>query len=534
MELRIESTQTALVDQATLSAPELLTDTLVIGSGAAALRAAIAAAEHGEVLIVTKRRVTDCNSQKAQGGVACCMAPGDSPEKHAADTVSAGGGICNPGVVDAVVNEAVERIRELIDWGAVFDAGDDGDLSFTTEGGHTHARILHAGGDRTGAEVERALHARALQEPSISILEDCFAVDLLTGNDGCAGALIYQRISRFTLIRAKAVVLAAGGLGRAYRETTNTEVITGDGMAMAWRAGAVMRDMEFVQFHPTTLYVAGASRWLISEAVRGEGAILRDRNGEPFMEDVHPMKDLAPRDIVARAIVKRMQETDYSHVYLDLAHMERDFIERRFPSLWELCEKFGLDPKSGKLPIRPAVHYSIGGVKVDLDGRTNIPGLYAAGEVTSSGFHGANRLGSNSLLECLVFGARAGAAVQERMAQNLPDIEPRINPGVPAPGILDLWDLRNSVQAELWRYAGVIRDAQGLEEAIHQMEYWGSYVMDKVFEYVPSWELQNMIQCAMMVARAAAVRTESRGAHYRSDYPETSSDWEKHIEVVRG
>ncbi|MBX9585313.1 MAG: L-aspartate oxidase, partial [Gemmataceae bacterium] len=383
------------------------TDVLVVGAGIAGLRAALAVPPDRNVLVVTKDRATESSSSYAQGGLAGVRSPEDTFENHVEDTLVAGDGLCDRDIVDMVVREAPAEIDQLVAWGTRFDH-ENGELALTREGGHSHRRIVHALGDATGFEVMRAMIATARAAPNLTLWDDTFTVDLLTHDGACVGALVWHPTFGKLTVWAKQVVLAAGGCGMVYRETTNPPVATGDGMAAAYRAGAELRDMEFMQFHPTVLYVAGSARSLVSEAVRGEGAYLRDVTGERFMPAEDPRAELAPRDVVARAIFRTMERTQHPNVYLDLSHLDPDMVRRRFPGIAKACRAFGLDITADRIPVRPGAHYMVGGVTVDAEGRTTLPGLWAAGEVSSSGLHGANRLASNSLIEGLVYGARCG------------------------------------------------------------------------------------------------------------------------------
>src|SRR6266498_2920653 len=387
--------------------PHVFTDVLVIGAGIAGLRAALEVPPNLRVLVVTKDRIQQSNSAYAQGGIAGVLSPEDRFENHIEDTLTAGGGLCDRAIVELVVREAPEQINDLIRFGTHFDE-EDGQLALTREGGHSHRRIVHALGDSTGYEVMRAIIERARQTPNVTLWDNTFTIDLLTQERRCAGALVWRPGQGKMLVWAKATILASGGAGMVYRETTNPPVATGDGMAAAYRAGAALRDMEFMQFHPTVLYVAGSSRYLISEAVRGEGAYLRDRHGQRFMVEEDPRAELAPRDVVAQAIFRRMEKTRHPYVYLDLSHLDPAMVRRRFPGIDRVCRGVGLDITRDQIPIRPGAHYMVGGVTVDAVGRTTLPGLWAAGEVTSSGLHGANRLASNSLVEGLVYGTLCG------------------------------------------------------------------------------------------------------------------------------
>ncbi len=515
--------------------PHYFTDILIVGAGLAGLRAALAVPENLEVLVVTKDRLPESSSNYAQGGIAGVLDPEDCFENHIEDTLKAGAGLCDREVVEAVVREAPDQVAELIRWGTRFDQ-EEGHLALTLEGGHSHRRIVHALGDATGQEVMRAVIDRARQSPHVTLWEDAFTLDLLTDEGVCVGAVVNRPGLGAILVWAQQTILASGGAGVIYRETTNPPVATGDGMAAAYRAGASLRDMEFMQFHPTVLYVAGSARYLISEAVRGEGAYLRDRNSYRFMPDEDPRAELAPRDIVARAIVRQMERTKHPNVYLDLSHLNSATVQKRFPSIDRVCQSFELDITRDRIPVRPGAHYMIGGVTVDLQGRATLPGLWACGEVTSSGLHGANRLASNSLLEGLVFGTRCGsgaaAEVIGRLTRKPSSLSARLLASrfTPESGPLDLADLRNSLQSLLWRKAGIVRDRAGLEEALGDVEFWCRYVLAHEFATPDGWELQNMLTIARLILWAALQREESRGVHYRSDYPQPDDTrWRRHL-----
>ena len=502
------------------------TDVLIIGSGIAGLRAALEVPLGLQQIVVSKDQLDLSNSSWAQGGIAGVLDPVDAFSNHVADTIAAGKGLCDAAIVDLVVREAPERINELQEWGAVFDL-ENGELALTQEGGHSHRRVAHALQDATGKEVMRALIAQARQLPNVAIWERTFLVDLLTSDGQCRGAILWNREHGKTLVWAKQTILATGGAGQIYRETTNPPIATADGHAAAFRAGCAMRDMEFMQFHPTVLYIAGSSRHLITEAVRGEGAYLRDCHGVRFMEKYSPQLELAPRDEVSQAIVRQMELTRHPCVYLDLSHLPVGLVRERFPHIGKVCREFGLDITRDPIPVRPGAHYMIGGCVTDDQAATTLPGLWAAGEVTSTGLHGANRLASNSLLEGLVFGRRAGRNAA-RLAAVMPDrfavpslwasppADP-VNTGGPEP--FDLTDLRNSLGAEMWRDAGIQRDQAGLESALRQVEFWSRYVGPHVFTEPRGWELQNMLLVARLMILGALARRESRGTHLRMDHP---------------
>ncbi|MBX6315987.1 MAG: L-aspartate oxidase [Isosphaeraceae bacterium] len=506
--------------------PHHFTDVLVIGGGLAGLRAALGIPEPLRVLVVTKDEVRESNSAYAQGGIAGVLDPEDHFEDHIADTLAAGKGLCDPEVVAMVVREAPRRIAELIAWGTHFDLdAAQGTVALTREGGHSHARIVHALGDATGREVMRAVISQAQARSNIRIWQNSFTIDLLTHEGRCRGALVWDRRRGPALIWARATVLATGGAGQLYRETTNPPIATGDGHALAYRAGAELRDMEFMQFHPTVLYVAGSSRHLLTEALRGEGAYLRDRDGHRFMPDYHPLAELAPRDDVSRAIVDRMAKTQHPCVYLDLSHLDYNYIRNRFPGIDALCRGFDLDITRDPIPVRPGAHYYLGGATVDLWGRTTLPGLWAAGEVTSSGLHGANRLASNSLLEGLVYGARVAEDIARVLAAAGPEplaVPPVVSQARPSRREpLDLADIRNSLRSLMWRQVGITRDAAGLAEAAEQVDFWCRYALGHVFDDPAGWTLQNMLIVARLLIAAATARTESRGVHTRRDFPPT-------------
>ena len=512
--------------------PHLFTDILVIGAGIAGLRAALEVPKDIDVLVVTKDNIQQSNSAFAQGGIAGVLSPEDRFENHIEDTLSAGGGLCHRDIVEMVVKEAPAQINDLIAFGTQFDE-EEGHLALTREGGHSHRRIVHALGDATGHEVMRAIIARARDAPNLTIWDDTFTLDLLTHDGQCVGALVHRPNHGKLLIWAKQTILASGGAGMVYRETTNPPVATGDGMAAAYRAGAELRDMEFMQFHPTVLYVAGSSRFLISEAVRGEGAYLRDKHLERFMLPVDRRAELAPRDVVAQAIVRCMERTKHPNVYLDLRHLDKALVRRRFPGIDKVCRGFGLDITTDLIPIRPGAHYMIGGVTVDDKGRTSIPGLWAAGEVSSTGLHGANRLASNSLLEGLVFGAACARGAVEAATQ-MPDrftAIPLISRFEPENGgVLDMIDITNSLRSMMVRQMGVIRDHAALEDARRDVAFWCRYVLAREFTQRSGWELQNLLTIARLMIRAALVREESRGVHFRGDFPEPNdAKWQRHV-----
>ncbi|MDB5294639.1 MAG: nadB [Phycisphaerales bacterium] len=534
--------------------PQQFTDVLVIGGGVAGLRAAIAAADGGaDVLLLTKDTVDESNTWYAQGGIAAVLQPADSLASHVADTEAGGAGLCDRDAVEVVVREGPERVLELLSWGIHFDkdAAKPHGLAFTLEGGHSFARILHAYGDATGRELAQTLIRTVRGRETIRVSERTFVIDLITddaptaGGPRCVGVLALIN-GQVNVIWARATVLASGGAGQLFRESTNPKIATADGHAMAFRAGATLQDMEMVQFHPTTLYVAGASRALITEAVRGEGAYLVDRNGYRFMADYHPAGELAPRDVVSRAIVEQIRKTQFTHVYLDVRHLPTAQFRERFPQLARLVDEFDIDVGKDLIPIHPACHYMIGGVDVDLHGRSSLTGLWAVGEASCTGLHGANRLGSNSLLEGLAFGARAGtdaaSAVKELAGMKFPQsMEHKVAAGTKTE--LDIVDVKSSLRSVMWRNVGIERAGERLAETRDIIGFWSRYVMDKAFDpavvgeavATQGWEVQNMLAVCAVITSAAHARTESRGAHYRTDHP-TRDDphWRLHLLWRRG
>ena len=514
--------------------PHMFTDVLIIGSGIAGIRAALEVDPRLRVVMITKDRVDLSNSAWAQGGIAGVLDPSDDVKNHAADTLVAGAGMCDRSVVEAVVNAAPSLIRELATIGAKFDQH-NGELSLTLEGGHSHARVAHALGDATGKEVMRALINAVRGASWTEMWEQTFTIDLLTDEGHCRGAIVWNREHGKTIVWAKQTILCTGGAGRLFRETTNPDIATADGHALGFRAGAQVRDMEMMQFHPTVLYIAGGARHLISEAVRGEGAYLVDSRGHRFMPDYDPRAELAPRDIVSRAITDQMEKTRHSCVYLDLRHLPDARIAERFPHIAEVCREFGLSLAEDLIPVRPGAHYMIGGLTVDLDARTTLPGLWAAGEVTSSGLHGANRLASNSLLEGLYFGLRAGRGASNA-ALEIPDSFEALPLVSDWPRSakdeepLNLTDLQNSLSSIMWRNVGIRRDEAGLKEALEQVDFWDRYVSQREFSSVAGWELQNMLLVARLMIESALARRESRGVHFRSDCPATSESASERVE----
>ena len=503
-------------------------EAVIVGSGIAGLRAAVALAGAGrKTLLVTKDDPTQSNTGYAQGGIAAAWAEDDRVELHLEDTLRAGDGLCDERAVRIMVEEGPRRIRELIGWGTRFDREAE-ELALAREAAHSRRRVIHAGGDSTGAEIVRALLDLARGEPSLTVRPRTFSVDLLLRSGCCAGILLQDETSGEVYpVLAGCVLLATGGAGRLYRDTTNPPQATGDGVAMGVRAGAVACDLEFVQFHPTTLVAPGAPRFLLSEALRGEGAVLRNAAGERFMPRLHPDAELAPRDVVARSIVEEMARTGDECVFLDLAGHDRRFLEERFPRISRTLQGFGFDLSRDRIPVRPAAHYMMGGLFTDLDGRTSLPGLFAAGEVACTGVHGANRLASNSLLEGVVFGARAaeamlqeGAAPPGRPAASV--LIPRSVPVEMSGAVLEtVADLMSSS-------AGVRRRGPDLEAAIGRLRE-GSSRLAQVPLGRPGVEARNLLLVGDLVLSSALAREESRGAHFRSDFPRKSEAWRRHL-----
>ena len=547
------------------------TDVLIIGSGAAGLRAALAASERADVTLITKATLTESNTHYAQGGIAVAMNFDDTIALHIKDTCAAGAGLCDVQAVEMMVSEGIPRVGELLNWGANFDW--EGTLPrFTQEAAHSRRRIVHKG-DATGRETTDVLIQRVLNTERIKVLQRAFAIDLLTDADvttereaplTCYGATAVVD-EELVYIRAKATILATGGLGRLYPCTSNPKVATGDGFAAAWRAGCEMVDMEFVQFHPTTLYLDGAPNFLISEAVRGEGGELINIRGERFMWKYHEKGELAPRDVVSRSIQNEMELTGFPCVYLDITHKPAEFILERFPTISDTTKRYGLDISIDLIPVRPGAHFMMGGIRTNTDTETNLKGLYACGEVACTGVHGANRLASNSLLECLVFGARAGtnaAIFAESEAPNHPPDIPAVDNGLTSVEtdrtFIDA--VKDTIREVLWENVSIERNGEGLKQTLAELqdlavsleslqaasgERTGETIdaVDQIHSIsqillqttdVEIIEAVNMLNVALMITRAALVRTESRGAHYRADFPtRNDTDWIRRTLLTR-
>jgi L-aspartate oxidase len=499
-------------------------DYLVVGAGVAGLRAAIELAQAGSVLIVAKDSLRESSSEYAQGGIAVALSDDDEVSLHARDTIKAGAGLCDRNAVRTLVEEGPAAIQQLIDWGVEFDR-EGAKLLFAREGAHSRNRVLHAHGDSTGREIARVLYRKAASLSAIQFRSFSAITDLLVDGDTVTGAAACDAEQRRGVrIHAKAVLLATGGLGRIFKESTNPEVATGDGVAVAYRAGAEISDIEFVQFHPTALYVPGAPRFLLTEALRGEGAYLLNSQHERFMPRYHELAELAPRDIVSRSIVAEMQNS-HGPVYLDMRHLGADFVRSRFPRVFDTCLHYGIDITAAPVSVHPAAHYAMGGVRTDLDGRTNIRRLYAAGEVACSGVHGANRLASNSLLEGVVFGARAGAAMRAF------DEPPAASGDIPEPLLYPVAS-ESELREMAWQCCGISRCAGGLRHVVE-------YLLSRAFEPNPRasrqhYEVRNIHTVLHLIARCALAREESRGGHYRTDFPEPRAEFQKHSMIRRG
>jgi L-aspartate oxidase len=502
-------------------------DYAIVGSGIAGLYAALLAREHGSVLVLTKGSIEECNTRYAQGGIAAAVGPGDSADLHLRDTIEAGAGLVDEEAARILVGEAAERIRDLVRFGVPFDSV-DGEVALGREGAHSKARILHAGGDATGAHIELSLSSLARMS-NIAIKEHCLLEDIALDGGRAAGVHTLDTLTNAReTFEAGAIILATGGCGQLYRVGTNPEVATGDGVAVAYRAGAEVMDMEFMQFHPTALRLAGAPVFLISEAVRGEGALLKEAGGRRFMPEYDERAELAPRDIVARAIHRELVEGGADCVYLDVTHLPAERISARFPQIYRYCLEHGLDITKEQIPVSPAAHYMMGGVRTNVWGETTVPGLYACGECASVGVHGANRLASNSLLETVVFAKRVvdrtlasdgGPRAAGRMpdARPLPDAMPAETPAL----------TRAALQTLMWEQAGIVRDGDTLRRACATLSSWQA--TERVTADRPSHELANLVLCGRLAAEAALAREESRGAHYRRDFPEPRAEWRRHI-----
>jgi L-aspartate oxidase len=508
----------------------LETDFIVIGSGVAGLRASIELAKSGaRVTVLTKDKASESNTEYAQGGVAVVLSDDDNAELHEEDTLFAGAGLCDEKAVETLVSEGTKYIQELIEWGTEFDR-EGGRLVFTQEAAHSRRRILHAHGDSTGKEITRALIARARREKTILLMPFANTESLIVSEDRCVGVHFLDPILRAPReIFAKAVILCTGGAGQLFLHTTNPSVATGDGMAMAYFADAEMADMEFVQFHPTALNLENAPRFLLSEAMRGEGGILRNIYGERFMSRYDEKLELAPRDVVSRSIVAEMRRTGTRTVFLDMTAMDEDFLKNRFPKIYETCRIFGLNIAKDLLPVSPASHYIMGGVRTDLRGRTTLAGLYAAGEVACTGVHGANRLASNSLLEGLVFGARAGeTAIEDNSKFKIQNSKfENLQSAIRNPQLEGISTaVRKRVKRVMWERVGILRDKDSLQRALREFE--------QISQANLGTSSLNFVTLAKLITAAALWREESRGGHFRTDFPETREEWRVHSIQKRG
>jgi L-aspartate oxidase len=514
---------------------ERRTDFLIIGSGIAGLRAALELAGAGSVLVLTKAEPREGNTGYAQGGIAAAVGPDDSPQLHAADTIAAGDGLCDEQAVHVLVENGPRYVRQLIDWGAAFDRGPDGRPALAIEGAHSARRVLHAH-DATGREIARVLWKKVAGLEGVTTFQHARAIDLIVRDGCCAGARYQRDDGSIGVALAGSVLLATGGAGQVFSDTTNPPVATGDGLAMAYRAGARVIDLEFVQFHPTALRVAGQPRFLLSEALRGEGARLMNDAGEPFMPRYDRAGDLAPRDRVARAIETERTRTG-REVYLSMRHLDGAYVHERFPLISSACRSAGLDLARDRIPVGPAAHYVMGGVETDLDGRTSIAGLFAAGEVACTGVHGANRLASNSLLEGLVFGARAGHAMKTGARTGGAPIAHGQARSAPAQTAHALGlPAAEDIQALMWRHAGLFRNAEGLREASSTLDAaWRTIEgLDDAALDAQARRTISLITVGRLIARAALRRTESRGAHYREDYPGRDDiHWKRRVSDAR-
>jgi len=516
-------------------------DYILVGSGIAGLYTALLAREYGRVLIITKGNIDDCNTKHAQGGIAAPIGKDDSADLHFQDTIAAGDGLCDEEAVRILVDEAPDRIADLVNLGVPFDTV-DGKIALTTEAAHSRPRILHAGGDATGEHIEVTLSNR-VRSSGIRVLENCLATALLVEEGRARGVRTLDcRTGSVEVFECGALILATGGAGQLFRFNTNSDIATGDGIALAFEAGAEITDMEFFQFHPTALRMPGVPPFLISEAVRGEGGILRNVQGRRFMPDYTPEGELAPRDVVARSILYEMEKTGSGNVFIDVTHLPVHVTTTRFPHIYRFCLEHGLDITRDLVPVAPAAHYMMGGVKVNTWGETSIASLFATGEVACTGVHGANRLASNSMLEVLVFskriiekarqGANTGSSAPRQHQEVRHHLGERPTPGTgpgraaaPSRGAFD-------VQTLLWDRVGIIRDGEGLTAAADTLANWQGMLPQATDR--PSYELGNLILTGRLMTEAALLREESRGAHFRSDFAQSSPEWQRHIVFTRG
>ena len=508
-------------------------DFLVIGSGIAGLRAAISLAETGDVVMLTKADPRESNTGYAQGGIAAAVGSDDSPDLHLSDTIAAGDGLCVDNAVRVLVDDGPKYVRELIDWGVGFDRDSTGHPALGREAAHSVRRVLHAR-DTPGREIGRVLWQKVQSHPRVRVFDDALAMSLIAHGGECRGVLFVDRDGKPDRVEASRTLIATGGAGQVFRETTNPAIATGDGIAMAFEAGARVVDLEFIQFHPTALSVAGAPRFLLSEALRGEGAWLVNAAGERFVHRYESAGDLASRDLVARAIVREMERTN-APVFLSMDHLDHEYVRQRFPSITEACRRAGLDLATDRIPVSPAAHYVMGGIETDLDGRTSIAGLFAAGEAACTGVHGANRLASNSLLEGLVFGARAAAAMTGPVkaaalfgiAEQPVSLRSECSGDAPVAHV---------VRDLMWRHAGLLRSRDTLESLVARLSSWWGLLAHAQSETGSEREfrrLSSLVTVSLLIARAALRREESRGGHFRTDFPHRDDiHWQKHVSDV--
>ena len=512
---------------------KVYTDFLIVGSGIAGLYTSLKLLPEGKIILLTKNKLKESNTKYAQGGIAVAFGDKDSPCLHMEDTLKAGANFCDPQAVEVLVSEGPKCVEELIEIGTQFDKI-EGKYQTTLEAAHQRPRILHAQGDATGAEIERSLSEKVIKEDRIKIKEDILVIDILTDNNICYGLLTLDNHTKeIVAYLAKSTILASGGSGQLFCNTTNPAIATGDGIALAYRGGAKIANLEFIQFHPTALYHQGSPKFLISEAVRGERAILKNIKGEPFMHSYHPQAELAPRDIVARAITDQMKKTKSDYVYLDATKI-KDKFSQRFPTIYKNCLDLNINPEKEYIPVAPAAHYTMGGIKTDTWGQTNLSNLYACGECASTGVHGANRLASNSLLEGLVFGNRISRKIKEKL----------LNPSIATPKKLNIFynasrkisrefntaQIKKDLQKLMWDKVGITRTSSGLIKAQRKINQWKS-LLDTKFNNIEEIELANLITLADLVTKSALKREESRGAHYREDFPQRDDvNWKKYIE----
>ncbi len=506
-------------------------DILIVGSGIAGLSAAVRLAKKYEVLVLTKGELSECNTDIAQGGIAVALREEDSPFNHFQDTMSAGDYLCREESLRVLVEEGPICVRELIDWGAKFDKGNSGNLDFTKEGAHTIRRILHAHGDATGHEIEQTLLRRAKEFKNIHFLENTLCLKLKVSENICSGAICFdEKNKKYLNLKAKVVILATGGAGQLFLRTTNSNLSTGDGHSLGFDAGAVLEDMEFVQFHPTAFAKRGAPTFLLTEAMRGEGGILRNLNGERFMLKHHPLGELAPRDVVSRVIFMEMKRNNVDFVYLDMTHFKRDFLQKRFPTLFKRCLQYGVDISKDYIPVAPAAHYIMGGIKTDTSGKTSIENLFACGECACTGVHGANRLASNSLLEGLVFGKRTGNYILD-MDLSFKIVDFSSDFLFSDEDISNFDTIFNDLKVNMWNFVGIVRDEKGLKRALSFIDENLSYL--EKFNGLNSFKLRMIFEASKLITLAALERKCSRGGHFRSDYPDKGKCGNKHINLKK-